>query len=1250
MSLRGRELALRAHIHDLLHDYALTHLTTDYVAFTNRTVHEILSQSLHTIPTQDPTSLTLEPALPELIASTFKLPGVTEYQERLDVNPEAKSYLKDFLQSSASSKCKCNKSENCWLEGESDIHYIRPLSPVLTLRAVHQTPQFGKTTARSRVPGPLNSLLADRGVAKADVSIIDTELSKTDEVQEDIRETVSGRKLVIDPDTLASVRDLVQQTLPQGNAFKHNNDDNVHVAAFLCRKDTNSPTYDPPRYASPPLFARDRNPGGARLPTASRYGGLGGLKDLGPLVQTAKNPNEEESTDLYKEHMVVVDGWKAYETPSSPSFSSYSSSGEEVDELEVDRYLPWSSPSTNEKLAKEYIDRMDEYELPRSKRFRCSQGKPRLIGENESLHSFLSFIQPIPKTPTKQRAKIVVGGGSMDGQTNPITPKSEPSSPHTTITASLLGQPPTIMDSEVGTMSPGSPELSSGSDDIGITRVLKKMYKHESGTDGGFVVDPKDFILKERLDDKETLLMDVPDLPPPNEHPPNDAYMPASLGALLAPKDIKKDKDIADSTRLGPVISRQDSTQSGFLKEIKGSKALNLELSWRPFNFGTSVPTHEEVSRLIENVQVECLEDLKGESECAQEGSTVEDALAELLRDFTVVSDNIHTGISGNPFETASARCWFLDQLTPSISIEGDGSEEFVLTTSERQRLSGLPDPTPSGSNDEDISDGSSTNDDRPVKRLRFSSPAVIMPCAPWRSFEQDSGYPTAGLPVNSAADGDYLDCVEDSGVFIPDSPESRSRANRFGQLSDDAHGFEGPADDGEVIPDVEPVLLGHWEAGCPAASVWTRPPPHGPENDTTICAHSRHFHGADGTTDSTSAPPRATLAVTGAIAGQPDLARFQDEESTNFPTGNQLQPCELPIERHTNIPSVTDNASLLQCPSAKTSLQEFMRLRSRQVVAPDVVHHLPTIQVARGSGPDTIPITVPPELVDGHALILPDTHFLPSTRHRYLVSLEFIQRRGLVRALASAACAVRLTERESLGGADIVLDPDAAVTFCPLRTMPSKCEALTSLVNRLSWRFAHLLIVFESFPLDQPSHGHMGGQELLSVDPFSPPVAKAVKKFKRDLALAEACCDKRADTTVQLAFPLTLANAARTVRLFGDLAEGRDITGGVIWGDRHWLELDDEDLDERDLAAIDGMNVFAAAIILNSVTLDDFLEKMPDERLQLFGELVGRHRITTFNTIIARRRQAVELSSSSPPMTNESPSLMEATAAEIHA
>lgn len=46
-------------------------------------------------------------------------------------------------------------------------------------------------------------------------------------------------------------------------------------------------------------------------------------------------------------------------------------------------------------------------------------------------------------------------------------------------------------------------------------------------------------------------------------------------------------------------------------------------------------------------------------------------------------------------------------------------------------------------------------------------------------------------------------------------------------------------------------------------------------------------------------------------------------------------------------------------------------------------------------------------------------------------------------------------------------------------------------------------------------------------------------------------------------------------------------------------------------------MNVFAAAVILTSTTLDDFLDKNAEERLKEFGSLIGTQRMVSTAAVV---------------------------------
>ena len=82
----------------------------------------------------------------------------------------------------------------------------------------------------------------------------------------------------------------------------------AEAKAFL-RAD--SPLLELPRLASPPLFPRDRCPGyhSSHSGAGHNHLVLGDLSDL-PAVVPLVALTDEAHEELYKQHMVVVDGWR----------------------------------------------------------------------------------------------------------------------------------------------------------------------------------------------------------------------------------------------------------------------------------------------------------------------------------------------------------------------------------------------------------------------------------------------------------------------------------------------------------------------------------------------------------------------------------------------------------------------------------------------------------------------------------------------------------------------------------------------------------------------------------------------------------------------------------------------------------------------------------------------------------------------------------------------------------------------------
>ena len=119
----------------------------------------------------------------------------------------------------------------------------------------------------------------------------------------------------MDPETHSSVIKLIQQYHPAKGAPAKG--DNTHVVAFLQNDCDASLPYQVPRLTSPPLFAREYNPGGSLIVNGSESNapGLRGANELRQLIQLSENIVDEEEHDLHQQHMDMIDGWGEYRVP-----------------------------------------------------------------------------------------------------------------------------------------------------------------------------------------------------------------------------------------------------------------------------------------------------------------------------------------------------------------------------------------------------------------------------------------------------------------------------------------------------------------------------------------------------------------------------------------------------------------------------------------------------------------------------------------------------------------------------------------------------------------------------------------------------------------------------------------------------------------------------------------------------------------------------------------------------------------------
>ncbi|GBE77464.1 hypothetical protein SCP_0103390 [Sparassis crispa] len=1174
------EHALRAHIRNLLLDYCRTHLTIDHVKFTRQAASELLAESLNYIPTHDPASLLLPTDPFDFLAKKWRLDSIEEYEEHPVVSAEALQYVKQKLPRPGKPK-----SSTIWDEAQ-DVDYERwlsrrPMSPVLTAYALRETPKLGSRSAADMGPKSHTGFLDSYGIHP--VKVEDDE----EQPRLDLDDALDN-KPSMNAETYAAVTESIRFAARQLNSRDSAPGDNAYARDFL-RAD--SPIPMPAQLDSPPLFARDRLPGHRpnALVSYPHPAGLKSMSDLPALVPKVEIKKEDEEEDLYKEHLIVVNGWQAYNVPSSPSRTpSLGGSSSEIDEL-----FPPSPENTQLFIESLASAQMDEYELPRSEKVGRARVRPKVIGEGESLGSFLgSLLQP--HQVRKERAQIVT------------TPKSYPSSPHTTITMSMLGQPPSVLEDEFNIGDAAPDNFRGYMSDPDLEDIVGRLC-------GGVPdEDLTDVIIREKIDEKYCLLMDVPELPPPNVHPPS-IFLPKKLSDLVAVPE--------------PLIPSTSHDKQPFegLRKAKGLRSLTMELTWMPFKYGRTIPTDEDCAGVTDANSIrDAILKWIGDDE-----TRAVTELQRLLEEALSLDTDLDAETSCPP----SMHGWWDGGSAADDLRSGDYiTNNIILTRMDRRKANGLSgDAFGNLSQDEDAS---VDEVDQRKKRVKF-----------------DDHHRTADGPAHY---GDDLHQVDDSGILMVEPDCVNGSDNVFSQLALGAEGFEGALADGDLFRDIDPIHHIDHASASPRAlryspMVSARYNAHSTYEVTTAAVGlpEQHYHHEGELWPVNDAENSAAFMPLSFDSAHVPIAPHTPEPDAPSPRRYGFAPDVDPSQRNVLIsadgresPNVS-STTLIQAPargisgfspmtSARQSLADFLKFRGKSFATTTNAdpHSALNAQLSVPAVHDSATSRdIPEELLDSRTLRLHDHRTLPTTVHRYMASMDFIQKRALVVALSSSECLVDLTERERLGDVELIVDPDTAILFSTLAALPSELDSLMMRLTQLSWRYMHLLVILEAYP---PSSSYRHDHDSSTAAPyaFSPPVVKAVKKLRRDLSIADACRSKCSMSTVHFAFANTVEEAAMFTRVYGDIAQDRDATGGAIWGAREWLDLDEQD-GELDLAGVDGMNMFAASIVLCQISLEDFLDQTPEERLDYYAALVGTERITRFNEEFTRRSAAMELHSS---------------------
>ncbi|KAI6161331.1 hypothetical protein EDD17DRAFT_698078 [Pisolithus thermaeus] len=1097
-------------IRDILLPYARAHLTTDHVQYTEQGVEQILLDTLATIPLADATSFLLPTDPFEALAKRLNSLDSTPFQERWSAPQGAIELVRDVFPPLTELK-----SEMCCLEPQNDLcdnlhELYRPLTPVLTQRSRHETPKLGCTGALASIPRTTSSLqshLILRPVAEE--VIID---SPTPEMSD-----VLDVRYKLDAASQTNIRSLLQEIYkPRSHAT-----DGPHVANFL---GSESPTIQISLLDSPPLFRRDRGTNSRLIRTH---------ENICPTLERATvQIIEEEEGGLHDQHMQVVNGWCAYVVSSPPSYHSDSSSNGGIDEL-WDMSPPGSPPTS---LA---ADMMEEIEIPRTRMFgRKSDGHRNTMHDLTGKRCFGLSIHCARSLGTFRRPQLHAyhfrssAGAFIASVVSPTpvpaakTQRVPPLSP----TNSMVGQPPST---------------TAEHDQVTNVKICASSR------------DPVDFILEERLDEKDVLLMDVPTLQPPMKHPRKS--FPQRMEDLVVFE--WKTKVVASA------VEENGTGTLQFLEPVKGLKALSLDLSWVPFKFGRSIPTDEEVARVDGGL------DLGGrcDDSMASTGYTADDQdggdATTILRGFE--------GLGASP--------------TPKSRKSDNEEVEYVLARWERDRLAnGGPDEVARG--EDRKGDGNTDGVDINQYGKELDEPPSVDDCS-----------------MNSCLNVDH---------------RSGSAASRYAAppvTAVNAGGFAGVERPFSADPSYDADSGGHYPVETDEADIQNanRFGSFGRDEDTEwIDFYLQRASQPLGDALSMEEPMNAVGAVDRTLEDVLSSCAG-DHIAHSYPESRSADNALVISREEIDSARATKRRKLdrLVPTSARDLFATFIGLRNKGKVSipassPDRPES-PRVQEAPMLA-ESPPRTTPNEVIDQNTVLLPPHWVDATTTHRYMASLSLIQKRALVRELQGNTCRVILVERCFLGGCDIILDPDRAIIVASLFALPAQIEALAERISKESWRYSEILVVFEAYPSERSCRAEdkNGDRNGLGPYAYSPPIVKAIKRLRRIVSIAEGCGTKDKRCLVIWAFANGIEEAARVVRCFGEEACARALQGAsVLWGEREWLE-EEEMEGEADLAEVEGMNAFAAYVMLYGRTVEDVLDMSSESRMEEFGGLVGKERV----------------------------------------
>ncbi|KAG6899403.1 hypothetical protein C0995_006044 [Termitomyces sp. Mi166 len=772
--------------------------------------------------------------------------------------------------------------------------------------------------------------------------------------------------------------------------------------------------------------------------------------------------------------------------------------------------------------------------------------------------------------------------------------------------------------------------------------------------------DPKALIRDEPLFEEETKggeeknsltlkLMPIPVLPDPNVD---------TERSVRGYSDYLVGRDAQTGGNERNVKAGQNTSPLQFLKNTKRMASLRVALSWVPFTCTTPIPVHagllqydlevgeaakSEADALLKKV---CAGGVAGVGGCdfgddtrwrkcgGQDENGNEQFSEEIAKCEIILTRKERKAL------LARERRLMEDECDAGKGNEGVGGEqsgkriEVVNTNSSEpngSRIAKASTHAP-GHREQDENEGSH----RPVKRARMSiddsSFSMMEMDGSSHNFDsdQDDSWDTADNMLqdayqdNSSVIMNGLEASYDDDD-VPIKQTTRTVIGPDGYDHTDVH-FANTDDDNSGMIPVEGKLLnqGQGQQG------WS-----GFSDPSTLSngSHTRYAHASEARFNSDNdtmyyeGRTFTDATVENRDYGRVTVNSHVPQRAVTMKNSQHVGADDEDSDRSRSFKDTSFKNLSLDLASHSLGIEAFAKLRAKPIT---IGVPLPTDRPTQTADtqeldeplPRILSKTTPTELYDDKTVRIPSHLPRSQTVHKYMASVDLLQKQVLVRSLASRECLVELIERDSLGGADLIIDPQTAVIFTCLLSLPAHCNKLLERLSAQSWRYKRVLIVFEAYP-ESRSFRQRQKQGIAEPEPelyaYTPPIVKAIKRFRRDVAIAEGCGKKSIACDVWCAFANSVSEATTCARLFGDEAERADWTEGALWGNREWLDADESE-DEKNLALISGMNWFSAAVVLCQMTLQQFFDLTPEERLAMVGPLIGNEAITAFNLEIEER------------------------------